>query len=133
MYGPELALDVTGVKSGNFTYDVISKFVRDLCDNVLKVERVDGFYFAESEPGDSTEGNLKTQGFSAAQFLITSSVVLHGLPLTGDLYINVFTCGALPEARVCGCIMKWFGGVVIHSQLLKRGAGHGKRWARKGD
>jgi S-adenosylmethionine/arginine decarboxylase-like enzyme len=119
MYGSELVLDLTGCDVARFNYYSVRGFFIRLCD-VIGAERV-GFHYCESEPGDSTKGDPKTHGISAVQFLTASSITLHALDLTGELYVNVFTCGDLPEDKVRDCVLGWFGGQVDNVQCLRRG------------
>ena len=121
MYGSELLLDFIECDVDTFNYYSVGGFFREVCDDILGVERI-GFHFIQSESGDSTEGNVKTNGISAVQFLIQSNVTLHTLNLTGELFINVFTCGDdlhADEVRECAC--KWFRGKEEKHVLLDRG------------
>lgn len=119
MYGRELILGAAECNVKAFTYYPIWNFVRKLCDDVLGVERLD-FVYRESEPGDSTEGNPKTHGVTAIQILVTSNVTLHVLDLTGQLFLNVFSCGDYETEAVKRLVDVCFGGRLIAEQVIER-------------
>lgn len=120
MYGTELIMDFTGCDVTKFKHDPIMEFFRELCDKVLKVERVGTGYW-ESEPGDETENNPKTHGITAVQCLVTSSIVIHALDLTGELFVNVFTCGVFDTAKVRDFVTRWCRGTERKANCLDRG------------
>lgn len=122
MYGCELISDLSGCDVKKFNWYSIREFFIELCE-VLNVERV-GTGYCESEPGDDTEGNPKTNGISAVQFLTTSSICLHALPLTGLLFINVFTCGQFDADEALRVVYKHFSPAKHTQRIVNRACTH---------
>lgn len=119
MYGQQLILGAVECNVKAFTYYPIWGFLRELCDDILDVERLD-FVYRESEPGDSTEGNPKTHGVTAVQILVASSVTLHACDLTGQLFLDVFSCGDYEVEPVKRLVDVCFGGRLVAEQVIER-------------
>ncbi len=115
-YGHELALDLHNCDVTRFAYLSVRDFCCHLCE-VIGMERCE-FNYIESEEGD--EPDLKTHGFSACQFIVTSSITMHGLDLTGSLYVNVFSCAPFDAEATEAEVVSWFGGHVVKSLLSER-------------
>lgn len=119
MYGTELIIDFEGCNRTTFNYLNIRAYMIELCDK-LGVERV-AFTYEESEPGDSTEGNPKTCGITAVQVLVASSITLHALRLTGEMFIDIFTCGELDREEALRISHEFFKPKTHNLRVLVRG------------
>lgn len=92
MYGIELILDLHGCDARLMTREFIEHYFVDLC-KLIKMERCDlHFWDDEDVPEIEKQKDPKTVGISAVQFIITSSVVIHSLPLLESIYLNIFSC-----------------------------------------
>lgn len=47
-------------------------------------------------------------GFTLVQIIQTSSITAHFIDLSGDIYLDVFSCKRFEIAAVEACIDKWF-------------------------
>jgi S-adenosylmethionine/arginine decarboxylase-like enzyme len=112
-YGRELILDLGGCNVEHFTAGMIEAYCVLLCERINM--RRCGFHCAISEPSDETEGNPKTHGVSAVQFLYASSITVHALDLLGQLFVNVFSCDEFDPAEVERFTIDWFGAQTCRS------------------
>ncbi len=87
-YGMELLLDFKGVDLSDLSRKKLEDYFIQLCD-LIQMKRHGEPLFWED---DSDTPHLN--GVSAIQFIETSNVVCHGLPLLKAVYINVFSCKA---------------------------------------
>ncbi len=116
IYGKELILDLRDASVQMFERAIVKRFCRDICE-MMKMQRV-GFHYIESE--EDEEKDPKTYGFSAVQFIITSGITMHGLSLTGDLFINVFTCGEMNAIVIEDYALKFFGATLRKKTEIER-------------
>lgn len=103
-YGTELLLDIHGCDLADDSTDRLCDYFRKLCE-LIKMTRV-------GEPHvwieNSDVPHLK--GKSGVQFIMTSNVVCHTLPLLGEVYVNIFSCKEFdPEAAKQFSIDFWKG------------------------
>lgn len=117
-YGMELILDLHDCDVVRFTEEYIEQFCIDLC-KLMKMKR-DKFVFSQSEPDEPN--NPKTFGITASQFIYTSAIILHALPLLneGTVYLNIFSCKDFSVDVATEFCLKFFGGVVAGKHFIER-------------
>lgn len=115
-YGKELILDLQNANPDVLRHYGIHSYCIRLC-KLLGMERVE-FHYIESE--DDEEKDPQTFGISAVQFIVTSSITIHALRLTNDVFVNVFSCGAFDVAEVIAFTEKFFGATCRKSTQVSR-------------
>ena len=108
-YGIELILDLHGCDVSKFTRDSITKYFERLCE-LIDMQREDLHFWDDvgvSEEDRQTSPH--TQGTSAVQFILTSSIVIHTLDQLGAVYINMFSCKAFDPKAAEQFSIEWFG------------------------
>lgn len=116
-YGQELIMDLH--QCGKATMDVdIQAFCEELVE--LVDMQSEDFHIWASEPND--EKNPKIFGISAVQFIVTSNITVHFLPLLqgGSVYINLFSCKTFAADITTQFIKQWFEAKECRSQVVER-------------
>lgn len=85
-YGLELLLDLKGCCLEDLSREKLTDYCKRLCD-LIRMKR-------HGEPvfWEDTSRVPHLHGLSAVQFIETSNLVCHALPLLGAVYLNVFSC-----------------------------------------
>ena len=119
-YGIELILDLHGCDSLKFTRKSISKYFEELC--VLIDMKREELYFWDDIgiPEGDKQTSPHTQGTSAVQFILTSSIVIHTLDQLEAVYINIFSCKHYDPKVAEKFSIKWFGATEFSSRILNR-------------
>ncbi len=118
-YGMELILDLHQCNTRTFNKISIEKYLVDLCE-LIDMEREDLHFWDDADYPEPPKRNPKTYGCSAVQFIITSSIVIHALPLCRAIYINLFSCKAFDPNVVADYTEEFFCGVVAGNHFLQR-------------
>lgn len=85
-YGLELIVDIKGCNLEDLDRAKLQKFFVELCD-LIGMKRHGKPIFWED-----TSNTPHLKGLSAFQFIETSNIVCHPLPLLNAVYINIFSC-----------------------------------------
>jgi S-adenosylmethionine/arginine decarboxylase-like enzyme len=85
-YGIELLIDMKGCDLGDLSKKKLQRFFVELCD-LIKMTRHGEPMFWEDH---SDIPHLR--GTSAIQFIQTSNIVCHPLPMLKAVYLNIFSC-----------------------------------------
>ncbi|MFY9462123.1 MAG: S-adenosylmethionine decarboxylase [Candidatus Sungiibacteriota bacterium] len=121
-YGIELVLDLHGCNLEHVAKDLrhfaknnLEKFFTEIC-RITRMKR-------HGKPmwwiDDS--GTPHLHGISAVQFVETSDIVCHVLPVLGAVYLNIFTCKQFrPEAVVKFCKKYWRAKSVATQKVIIR-------------
>ncbi len=112
-YGQELILDLHECK--NLDIDT-QDFCEELADLVNM--QIEDFHRWESEPGE--EMDPLTYGQSAIQFILTSNITIHILPLLGNVYINLFTCKEFDKDIAVKFCEHYFEGIIVGNHFIDR-------------
>lgn len=116
-YGQELIVDLH--ECTNATMDVD---IQEFCEELVELVdmEIEDFHLWASEPGE--EKDPKTFGVSAVQFILTSQVVVHVLPLLqgGSVYLNLFSCKPFDADVAVKFIEHWFEAQECQSQVVER-------------
>jgi hypothetical protein len=116
-YGQELIIDVHRCRVEH-TEASLHRFCLELCDAIDMT--TEDFHTWASEPDESKDP--KTFGISAIQFLLTSNITVHWLPLRceGSLLLNVFSCRSFGVGTVIECVREYFPGILVNQQVVER-------------
>lgn len=116
-YGQELILDLH--QCTNATMDVnIQEFCEELAE-LVDMEIAD-FHLWASEPDE--EKDPRIFGISAIQFILTSNITVHMLPLLqrGSVYVNLFSCKSFDAEIATQFVKQYFEATECRSQVVKR-------------
>jgi hypothetical protein len=113
-YGIELLLDLKGCDLGHLSPEVLQDFFIRLCD-LIGMKRHGEPVFWEDHSGIP-----HLHGLSAIQFLETSNVVCHPLPMLKAVYVNVFSCKAFDtDAAKRFCAEFWRAESVVYTVVTR--------------
>ena len=121
-YGPELILDLHGCDISTFNRKSLRDYCRALCKEIgmtpHKFRHIpwddDGVPIAECQVSPVTKG------YTAVQFLMESSILIHALELTQAAYINIFSCKEFSKNKATEFTRNWFKAETITAREIKR-------------
>ena len=119
-YGIELILDLHGCDAAKFTRPSITKYFEELCV-LIDMQREDLHFWDDvglSEEDKQTSPH--TQGTSAVQFILTSSIVIHTLDQLQAVYINIFSCKVYDPKVAEKFSVEWFGATDYTARFIDR-------------
>jgi len=119
-YGIELILDLHGCDSSKFTRESISGYFERLCELIDMKREVLHFWDDVGVPEEDKQNLPHTQGTSAVQFILTSSIVIHALDQLGAIYINIFSCKAYDPKLAEKFTVEWFGASDCSARFIER-------------
>ena len=119
-YGIELILDLHDCDVSKFTRASISEYFERLC--VLIDMKRDELHFWDDEgvSEEDKQTSPHTQGTSAVQFILTSSIVIHALDQLRAVYINIFSCKSFDPKLAEQFSADWFGATNCSARCLDR-------------
>ena len=85
-YGLEMILDLKGCDLSDLSREKLHKFFIDLCDLIDMKRHGDPVFW------EDTSDIPHLRGVSGFQFIETSNVVCHPLPMLNAVYLNIFSC-----------------------------------------
>ena len=101
-YGLELIIDLKGCDLSDLNKERLGRFFVELCD-LIKMKRHGDPIFWEDH---SDIPHLR--GTSGIQFIETSNVVCHPLPILKAVYLNIFSCKEFDtEVALKFCVDFW--------------------------
>ena len=108
-FGVELILDLHDCNKSSFTRDSISRYFERLCE-LIDMKREALYFWDDIDvPEEEKQISPHTQGTSAVQFILTSSIVIHTLDQMGSVYINMFSCKDFDPELAEKFTVDWFG------------------------
>ena len=119
-YGIELILDLHGCDAAKFTRPSITEYFEELCV-LIDMQREDLHFWDDvglSEEDKQTSPH--TQGTSAVQFILTSSIVIHTLDQLQAVYINIFSCKVYDPKVAEKFSVEWFGATDCSARFIDR-------------
>lgn len=120
MYGKELILDLHTCEVGTFNRESLDAYFEKLC-KAIKMEKCERYFWDDvGVPVGEQQTTPHTKGTSAVQFILTSSIVIHTLELTGTAYINIFSCKDFNADMAAKITKEWFLGVIAKSTTVER-------------
>lgn len=119
-YGTELILDLHGCDPATFTRESISAYFERLCV-LIDMKREDLHFWDDvGVPEEDKQTSPHTQGTSAVQFILTSSIVIHALDQLGAVYINMFSCKAFDPKVAEEFSVEWFRAGECSARFIDR-------------
>jgi len=119
-YGVELILDLHECDVLKFNRQSITLYFEQLCD-LIDMEREELHFWDDlGVPEGDRQTSPHTQGTSAVQFILTSSIVIHTLDQLKAVYINIFSCKAYDPVIAEEFSVKWFGAKNHTARFLDR-------------
>lgn len=120
-YGYELILDLKKCDVSTFHRKSLKKFFKQICKRIGMKRCEYHFWDDEGVPEKWRAKEPHTKGISAVQFILTSSIVIHTLELTSEVFVNIFSCKKFDKKLAEDFTRHWFDGKVKNSYFLKRG------------
>jgi len=117
-YGVELILDLHECNPETFTRQSITRYFNQLCE-LIEMQVEDCHFWTSDEPPNS-KADPKTYGNSAVQFILTSSIVVHCLPLLRKAYINIFSCKDFDTDVAIVFTREWFTVGSYYKTVVRR-------------
>lgn len=119
-YGMTLILDLHECDISKFNRDDIDVFFEEVC-RLTKMVQCERYWWDDvGVPPEECQTSPHTTGTSAVQFILTSSILIHTLPLLGNAYIDVFTCKDFDPDIVKAYAREWFAGKVVGWHFIQR-------------
>lgn len=122
-YGPELILDLSECNVETFNRKNLRAFGKAICKEIGMTP-----HKFRSEPwdddgvsDDEIQTDERTKGYSAVQFLMESSILIHTLELKQTALINIFSCNSFDRYKARRFTKNWFEAKHITSRLIMRG------------
>jgi S-adenosylmethionine decarboxylase len=113
-YGLELIADLKGCDLTDLTRERITQFVVELCDRVDMHRHGDPLFWEDHS------GIPHLDGISAIQFIKTSNIVCHALPVLKAVYLNLFTCKPFDtDDALAYCKEFWCASSATHSVVTR--------------
>lgn len=120
-YGKELLLDLAGCDPATFNRESIEAFFVQLCEEI-NMERCDLHWWDDLDtPEDEKETEPHLVGTSAVQFIKTSNIVIHTLPILKEAYINIFSCKDYSDPKAARMARSHFKGYTHKYTIVTRG------------
>lgn len=121
-YGPELILDLHGCDVSTFNRKSLWKYCRGLCEVIgmtpHKFRSVP--WDDDGVPIEFCQVEPEKKGYSAVQFLMESSILIHALELKEAIYINIFSCKEFDRHKAKKFTMDWFKAGTCTSRKFER-------------
>ena len=113
-YGLELIIDLKGCDLSDLDRDKLRRFFVELC-NLIDMKRHGDPIFWED-----TSDIPHLRGVSGFQFIETSNVVCHPLPILKAVYINIFSCKEFDtDSALKFCMEFWGASSENHATVVR--------------
>ncbi len=119
-YGVELILDLHDCDARTFTRDSITAYFERLCELIDMKREALHFWDDIGVPEEDRQTSPHTQGTSAVQFILTSSIVIHTLDQLGAVYVNMFSCKDFDPKVAEKFTIDWFGARECSARFIDR-------------
>lgn len=113
-YGLEMIVDLKGCDLSDLNQKKLQKFFIDLC-KLIDMKRHGNPIFWKD-----TSNIPHLQGVSGFQFIETSNVVCHPLPLLKAVYINIFSCKSFNTTKALKFCKKYWGAASENHSVVVR-------------
>jgi len=119
-YGVELILDMHECDPSTFNRESISAYFERLCV-LIDMQREDLHFWDDvGVAEEDKQTSPHTQGTSAVQFILTSSIVIHALDQMRAVYINMFSCKDFDPKVAEDFSVEWFGAGECSARFIER-------------
>lgn len=120
-YGKELILDLHGCNTQKFNRKSIKEYFRILCDEKINMERCDLHWWDYKDyPEEYVNAPAHLKGTSAIQFIKTSNITIHALDVSGNIYLNIFSCKDFDVTEAQQFTLGWFCGKIVQRKVINR-------------
>jgi S-adenosylmethionine/arginine decarboxylase-like enzyme len=119
-YGVELILDLHGCDVSKFTRPSITGYFERLCELIDMKREMLVFWDDLDVPEEDKQTSPHTQGTSAVQFILTSSIVIHTLDQLRAIYVNMFSCKEFDPKLAEQFTVEWFGASDCTARFIER-------------
>jgi len=113
-YGLELVADLKGCDLSDLTREKLGRFIIELVDRVKMVRHGDPIFWEDHS------GIPHLDGISAVQFIETSTVVCHPLPMLKAFYLNLFSCKSFDADDALRFSMEFWGAASENHTVITR-------------
>ncbi len=113
-YGLELIIDMKGCDLSDLSKDKLKRFFIELCDRINMTRHGDPVFWEDQ----SDIPHLK--GISGFQFIETSNIVCHPLPLLKAVYLNIFSCKEFDTDDALKFCKKYWGATSATHTVVTR-------------
>jgi len=121
-YGMEAIIDLCDCNVKKFTRESIEEWLDILCQEKIDMVQDKLVWWDDfNVPEDEQATEPHTSGISGVQFILTSSIVFHTLDLTGEIYINIFSCKDFDGQVAIDFTKEYFEGKIRDSLVIDRG------------
>ena len=117
-YGRELILDLHGCDTSRFNRDDLTRFFQLLCKRIDMKPEALYFWDDVGVPPAERQTELHTKGTSAVQFILTSTIVVHTLDLTGKVFVNIFSCKTFDSADIESFCVEFFKAESVGNRVV---------------
>lgn len=110
-YGMELIMDLHDCDlEGLVTREKLTEFFVNLCEKIDMKRHGDPLFW------EDTSDIPHLRGVSAMQFIETSTIVCHPLPMLHSVYLNIFSCKDFDEKMALDfCVNFWRAKKEVHT------------------
>lgn len=114
-YGMELVMDLHECDlEGIVNKEKLTEFLVELCDLIDMKRHGDPLFWED----DSDIPHLR--GVSVVQFIETSTIVCHPLPMLHSVYLNIFSCKEFDAQKALEFCMKfWRANKEVHTVVTR--------------
>ena len=119
-YGVELILDLHGCDPSTFNRECIGAYFERLCVLIDMKREALHFWDDIGVSEEDKQTSPHTQGTSAVQFILTSSIIIHTLDQLSAVYINMFSCKAFDPKVAEQFSVEWFGADDCSARFIDR-------------
>jgi hypothetical protein len=113
-YGLELILDMKGCDLSDLTQEKLGRFLIELVDRVKMKRHGDPIFWEDHS------GIPHLEGVSAVQFIETSTIVCHPLPMLKAFYLNLFSCKPFDADDAIKFCMEYWGATSENHTVVTR-------------
>lgn len=107
-------MDLRGCDLGDLKRERLSEYFVMVCD-LIEMKRHGEPMFWEDDSGVE-----HLHGVSAVQFIETSTIVCHALPLLGATYLNIFSCKPFDTAAARDFSVEFWGAESVVETTVTR-------------
>ena len=119
-YGFELIMDLHGCNISTFNRKSLRGYFKMLC-KAIDMKRCELYFWDDyGVPAKEKQKLPHTKGTSAVQFILTSNITIHTLPLLKAAYINIFSCKQFDRKVAEKITKEWFGAKKCRANFIER-------------
>ncbi|OGI66084.1 hypothetical protein A2647_01915 [Candidatus Nomurabacteria bacterium RIFCSPHIGHO2_01_FULL_40_24b] len=113
-YGLELIIDLHGCDLSDLSREKLGRFFVELCDLIEMKRHGDPIFW------EDTSDIPHLRGVSGFQFIETSNVVCHPLPILKAVYLNIFSCKEFDTDKALKFCKEFWGATSENHTVVPR-------------